>query len=490
MVKKDKSFLARLGKLLRRPGFWTITLLFALLTFLHYSAAYGYFASFGNLMSEIGLTRHAMERILFLIPIVWSGFLFGIKGTIISSLAALACMLPRAILISEYQADALFETVAVTIVGGFISGLSSFSLRLLNREREYVSELEEAHQELARSEQRYRSLFENAHDAILLQDLNGEILAANEASAKLTGYDLDSLVGMSVTQFLPEQALKIARETRRKLLQSESIDNVYDQQMVRKDGVELFLRLSVNLITDDGKPVAFQLIARDVTEEKRMQENMQFYLQEATEAQEEERKRISRELHDETIQELVVLSQKLDILSVESTSMSEEDRQRLEKLQQDTGNIMKGVRRLSQDLRPAALDRLGLIPALEWLLTDTEEYSGLKTSITVTGEKRRLPERTELVLFRITQEAIRNTWRHSKASRVDLEIAFTNSKVSISVRDDGEGFIPPKSMGDLAKNGKLGLAGMHERARLIGAKMAVHSEPGKGTEITVEIENQ
>jgi len=228
----------------------------------------------------------------------------------------------------------------------------------------------------------------------------------------------------------------------------------------------------VNLIIDSGNPVAFQLIARDVTEEKRMQDNLQFYLREATEAQEEERKRISRELHDETIQELVVLSQKLDMLSVESKSMSEEDRQRLEKLQQDTGNIMKGVRRLSQDLRPAALDRLGLIPALD-----------------VTGEKRRLPERNELVLFRITQEAIRNTWRHSRASRADIKIVFTNEKIRISVSDDGEGFVPPKSMGDLAKDGKLGLAGMHERARLIGGKMGVHSQPGKGTEIIVEIEN-
>lgn len=490
MGKKDKPFLGRLGELLRRPGFWTIILLFVIFTIPHYSEAYGYPAGLGTLMSAIGLTRHAMERILFLVPIVWSGFLFGTKGTIISSLAALACMLPRAILISEYQADALFETAAVTIVGGFVSGLSAFSLRLLNRERDYVSELEEAHQELTRSEQRYRSLFENAHDAILLQDLNGNILAANEASARLTGYDLDSLVGMNVIQFLPEQALKIARETRKKLMNGEMIDSVYDQQMVRKDGIELFLRLSVNLISDNGKPVAFQLIARNVTDEKRMQENMQFYLQEATEAQEEERKRISRELHDETIQELVVLSQKLDMLSVESKSMSEEDRQRLDKLQQDTGSIMKGVRRLSQDLRPAALDRLGLIPALEWLLADTEEYSRLKTGISVTGERRRLPERTELVLFRIAQEAIRNTWRHAKASRVDLKIVFTNVKVSISVSDDGEGFIPPKSMGDLAKEGKLGLAGMHERARLIGGKMGVRSEPGKGTEIVIEIENQ
>ena len=487
MVKKDKSFLAWSGEVLRRPGFWIIVILFIIFTIPHYSEAFGYPAGLGTLTSAIGLTRHAMERILFLIPIVWSGFLFGPKGTIVSSIIALACMLPRAMLISEYRADALFETAAVSIIGGFVSGLSAFSLRLLNREREYVSELEEAHQELTRSEQRYRSLFENAHDAILLQDLNGTILAANEASAKLTGYELDNLIGMNVTQFLPEQALKTARETRKKLLNDESVDSTYDQQMVRKDGVELYLRLSVNLITDKGKPVAFQLIARDVTDEKRMQDNLQFYLQEATEAQEEERKRISRELHDETIQELVVLSQKLDMLSVESQSMSEGDRQRLEKLQQDTGNIMKGVRRLSQDLRPAALDRLGLIPALEWLLTDTEEYSGLKTGITVIGEKRRLPERIELVLFRITQEAIRNTWRHANASRVDLKVVFTSEKVSISVSDDGEGFVPPKSMGDLAKDGKLGLAGMHERARLIDGSLTVESNPGKGTTIVVQV---
>ncbi len=487
MVKKEQLYIIRLGKLLRRPAFWSIILLFALFTVPHYSEPYGYPAGLGTLMSAIGLTRHAFERILFLIPIIWSGFIFGIKGTVISSIVALACMLPRALLISEYRADALFETAAITIIGGFVSGLSLFSIRLLNRERQYVSELEEAHQDLARSEQRYRGLFENAHDAILLQDLDGNILAANEASAKLTGYELGSLIGMNVKQFIPEEALEVARETKRKLLNGESIDSVYDQTMVRKDGVELLLRQSVNLIADNGKPVAFQLIARDITDEKRMQDNLQFYLQEATEAQEEERKRISRELHDETIQELVVLSQKLDMLSVESKTMSEEDRRRLEKLQQDTGNIMKGVRRLSQDLRPAALDRLGLIPALEWLLADTEEYSGLKTSISVAGEKRRLPERTELVLFRITQEAIRNTWRHSEATRVDLRIVFTSENVSISVSDDGVGFVPPKSMGDLAKDGKLGLAGMHERARLVGGTLTVESNPGKGTSIIVQV---
>ncbi|MFC2010147.1 PAS domain S-box protein [Chloroflexota bacterium] len=438
-------------------------------------------------MSGLGLTRHAMERILFLIPVVWSGFLFGIKGTIIASLVALGCMLPRAILISEYPVDALFETGAITLVGGFVSGLSAFSLRLLGRERQYLYELENAHQELAISEQRYRKLFENAHDAIWLQDMDGCILAANEASARLTGYDLESLKGMNVSEFLPEAALEIARNVRQKLLRGDSIENTYDQQMTRKDGTEAFLRLSTSLVIDNGQPVAFQNIARDVTEEKKLQENLQFYLKEATEAQEEERKRISRELHDETIQELVVLSQQLDILASKSKTLSEEDRRNIEKLQQDTGNIMREVRRLSQDLRPAALDRLGLLPALEWLTSDVKEYSGIEIKITTVGEMRRLSEQEELVLFRITQEAIRNSWRHSKATSVKITVEFGTDKVRITVSDNGQGFTPPKSIGDLAKEGKLGLAGMKERARLIGGIMTVRSQPGKGTDITVEV---
>ncbi|MFC1949957.1 sensor histidine kinase, partial [Chloroflexota bacterium] len=190
-------------------------------------------------------------------------------------------------------------------------------------------------------------------------------------------------------------------------------------------------------------------------------------------------------LHDETIQELVVLSQQLDILASKSKTLSEEDRRNLEK--QDTGNIMRGVRRLSQDLRPAALDRLGLLPALEWLASDVKEYSGIEIKITTVGEMRRLSEQEELVLFRITQEALRNSWRHSKATSVEITVEFGTDKVRITVSDNGQGFTPPKSMGDLAKEGKLGLAGMKERARLIGGIMTVRSQPGKGTDITVEV---
>ena len=490
MQQTGTSVFRRFRHLLARPQFWIIVLLFIVFTIPHYSEAFGYPISLGDLMSGIGMTRHAMERILFLVPVVLSGFLFGFRGALISSLTALACMLPRALLISEYPADAIFETAAVSIVGFFISGMSAFSLRLLNRERQYLTELENAHHELSISEERYRKLFENAHDAIWLQDMEGNILTANEAAAKVTGCTLEELIGMNVKLFLPEASLEIARDVRYKLLHGELIEDSYDQQFIRNDGNEVFLRLSTSLVTENGIPVSFQHIARDVTEEKRMQENLKFYLQEATEAQEEERKRISRELHDDTIQALVVLSQQLDILSSKSKDLSDKDREDVENLYHDTVEIIRGVRRLSQDLRPAALDRLGLLPALEWLVSEVREYAGIDVEIKTVGEVRRLSEHEELILFRITQEALRNAWRHAEASKVAIHVEFTSRTVRIVIHDNGKGFKPPKSMGDLAKEGKLGLAGMQERARLIGGEMQVKSRPGRGTDISVELKTR
>lgn len=487
MSDAHQATISKLMVVIRKPGFWIILVLFALITLAHYEETLEHPAFLTHLTGNLGLDRHAFERILFLIPIVWSGFLFGIKGSIITSLVALACMLPRAIVISQYPQDAIFETCAVFIVGGCVSGLLAFSVRLLGRERQYLNELQVTHQELARSEERYRELFENAHDAIWVQDMNGNILATNEAGARLTGYDKASLINMNVTDFLSEEGLELAREVRQKLLHREDIGGSYEQKLFRKGGTEAFLKLSTSLVLSGGQPVGFQHIARDITEEKRMQENLGFYLQQTTKAQEEERKRISRELHDDTIQALVVLSRQLDILVSSSKNLSEDDRHHLEELIQRTSELIQGVRRLSQDLRPAALDRLGLLPALEWLVSDVEKYSGIETKIKVIGNKRRFTEEIELVLFRITQEALRNVWRHSQATKADITIEFGLSDVKIVISDNGKGFSTPRSIGDLAKVGKLGLAGMLERARLIGGTLTVESQPGKGTTVNVEV---
>jgi len=192
-----------------------------------------------------------------------------------------------------------------------------------------------------------------------------------------------------------------------------------------------------------------------------MQENLRFYLQQVTRAQEEERKRISHELHDEAVQALVVLSRQLDAFISRTKGLSEDNSLLLEGLRQQIDDLMRGVRRLSQDLRPAALDSLGLLPALEWLASDVAQYSGIATKVNVLGTQRRLPEEIELVLFRITQEALRNVWRHSKATQAEVVVEFDDRETRITVSDNGKGFNLPETIGDLARDGKLGLAGMH-----------------------------
>jgi PAS domain S-box-containing protein len=473
----------RVTRVVRRPGFWFILALLVLLTLLHYGEVFKYPGFFLNMMSALGLDRHAVERILYLAPVVWAGFLFGWRGAFVTSMVVLVCMLPRAIFVSEHPRDALIESSAVFIIGNVLA----ISFNSLRREREHRIQLEIAQQELRASEERYRQLFENAHDAIWLHDLEGNIIAVNRAAEKLTGYSEEELCKMNVKKFLAEDSLDLAHQIRSKILNNESVEQPYEQRLFRRDGSEAFIQLATSLILSDGKPVAFQHIARDVTEQKRMDENLRFYLQEATRAQEEERKRISHELHDDTIQALVVLSRQLDALSSDER-MSPEDRRRLEELWQKTDDIVKGVRRLSQDLRPAALDRLGLLPALEWLASNVTEYSGIATRVNVVGEEHHpTKEEVTVALFRIVQEALRNVWRHSAATSAEITIEFDTARTRITVTDNGRGFEPPEKLGDMAKIGKLGLAGMQERAQLVGGRLIIESQPGQGSSITVEV---
>jgi len=477
------SLIAGLIGVIRRPQSWLILALLILISLPHYDEAFKQPGFITQALTDFGLTRHALERILYLAPIVWAGFLFGWRGAIVTSFAALACMLPRAIFISPNSLDAIMETGAVFIFGNVLA-ITSESLR---RERHRRFQLEETRHELEASEQRYRALFENAHDAIWVQDMEGKIVAANQATVRLTGYDVETLVHMDVKAFLSEEGLELARVIRHKLLRGETLEGPYDQRIIREDGTEVFLRLSSSLVSGENEPAVIQHIARDVTEERQMHENLRFYLQQVTRAQEEERKRISLELHDETIQALVVLSRQLDELASGSDGLPESGRQRLEKLRQDTNDIMQGVRRLSQDLRPATLDRLGLVAAAEWLATDVSGYSGIATRVSVIGSERRLNEEVELVLFRVTQEALRNVWRHAEATEVEITVEFEDNKVRISVTDNGKGFNLPQRMGDLAKYGRLGLAGMEERAGLVGGTLTVQSQPGVGSTVSVEL---
>jgi len=339
------------------------------------------------------------------------------------------------------------------------------------------------------TEKHYRYLFENASDAMWVHDMRGNIMDINKACEKLTGYNREELIGMNIRDFLvSREYLDLAREIRRKLLAGEDITQPYEQRLLRKDGAVRMLNIATSPVILDGKVRGFQHVARDITEQRQMRENMDFYIRQITKAQEDERNRIARELHDEASPPILLLIQRLDaITSNPRPRLPEYFEGQLGELREQAVEALEGLRRCAQDLRPRILDDLGLLPALEWMAEDLEKNYGVDTHVEVKGNERRLPAEIELLLFRIAQGALSNIRRHADASRAWLTMEFGKDKIILAVSDNGKGFELPRRIGDLAVTGKLGLIGMQERARLAGGSLRIQSESGQGTRVVVEL---
>jgi len=341
--------------------------------------------------------------------------------------------------------------------------------------------------QLYKSARDYRNLFENAHDAIWFHDLDGKILGANKAAEDLTGYPMNEFIGSNVAEFMDENMLKLAREVRHKLLYGEPFSQPYEQQNLRKDGERRTFMLTSSLMTIDDKPVGFQHIGRDVTGERRMQKNLRFYLNQITRAQEEERKRIARELHDDTAQALFALSRLMDNFIRDNLDLSQQQKTVLHDIRQRLGVTLQGIRRFSQDLRPSIIDDLGLLPAVTWLVKQKSEESDISIELKINGKEQRLLPEVELILFRIVQEALNNMTKHAHATKAEVKIEFTGSHVTASIYDNGKGFELPETVGDLSHAGKLGLVGMQERVSLINGSLVIKSEKDRGTLVTVSV---
>ena len=202
-------------------------------------------------------------------------------------------------------------------------------------------------------------------------------------------------------------------------------------------------------------------------------------------AQEEERRRIARELHDETSQALTALAMGMETVTLGPSLSKEQLQEKLSGLKGLAVQTLDEVHNLIYDLRPSILDDLGLVAGLEWYAENRLQPLGLGVHVEVSGQERRLPSEVETTLFRIGQEAISNVARHAEASNVLLTIHFNENAVSLEVEDDGKGFAPAAES-SAAPNG-WGLMGMRERSALLKGELEIASEPGRGTSVAVRV---
>ncbi len=342
-------------------------------------------------------------------------------------------------------------------------------------------------QQLRISEERYRGLFENSSDAIFVCSNAARMISVNRACEQLTGYMQKELASTAIYELFSGVSQEKVRQLFSEKLERLTVGGTEEVRLTRKNGTEAFVELRISPLLRGDEVIGLQVIAQDVTEEKQLRQNMEYYIKQVTKAQEDERLRISRELHDDAAQVLATLSRGLDSLITGEKKLNKPVTERLEKLHEMADSALEGVRRFSQDLRPSILDDLGLVPALEWLITDLEKGYGMATKVGVTGSRRRLAPEIELTVFRIAQEILSNVRRHSRASAVEMTLDFGADALTLIISDNGQGFNIPPRISDLALSGKLGIIGMRERARLIGGTLIVQTEPGAGTTTTLRV---
>jgi signal transduction histidine kinase len=215
------------------------------------------------------------------------------------------------------------------------------------------------------------------------------------------------------------------------------------------------------------------------------QEGLRDYIGAITSAQEEERLRLAHELHDDAIQSVIALKQRVQL--AQKPVRNEASLQTLRELEALAEQTIENLRRMTRALRPIYLEDLGLATALEMLAGETSQSNPLDVDFRKSGAERRLPAEVELALYRIAQEGLNNVVHHASARSAHLWIDFDDKEVTLEVSDDGIGFAVPKIPTDFAPDGHFGLLGIRERAELIGARLEVESSPGRGTKLRVRL---
>lgn len=215
-------------------------------------------------------------------------------------------------------------------------------------------------------------------------------------------------------------------------------------------------------------------------EVERAQER-EVYLQQILVAQEEERRRIATEIHDETLQDMVALAYVADLMLQECPEAEERLKGRAVSIKENSLRMANELRRISSDLRPSTLDHLGLVPSLRWLAKKAEDEAKIPTRIVVLGEPVSLGRQAETAIFRIVQEALTNIRKHSGANEAWVTIEFKRSSLRLEIGDDGGGMVPKLRMNKLASEGHLGLLGIRERVTSLGGSLRMQSRSGSGT---------
>lgn len=354
-----------------------------------------------------------------------------------------------------------------------------------------VSERVRAQTLLTRSEARLRGILDSAMDAIVTIDETQHVVLFNAAAEAMFGCPQAEALGAPIASFIPERFRAAHGEHVRAFGDGASVARRMGGSRIvsglRRDGEEFPIDASISRVVD-GEHRFYTVILRDISERvrahealRRSQEELQELSATAHVAREQEKARIARELHDELGQALTMLQMDVAWCKARLPGEPPELAARLERMEQLLKTTVAATRRIAADLRPLMLDDLGLVPAVEWLVENFTQRTGVPCTLAIADPELELPGMHSNAVFRIVQEALTNAAKHARASRVEVSIGRDGDGVVVRVRDDGKGFSPA----DPRKPQSFGLVGLRERASLLRGEARIASGEGAGT--TVEV---
>lgn len=355
--------------------------------------------------------------------------------------------------------------------------------------------------ERVKAEDRFRKLLESAPDAMVIVNQAGEITLVNSQAERMFGYSRDELMGRPVELLVPaaQKGVHAAhREDYHAHPRARAMGLGLDLRGARKDGSEFPVEVSLSTIeTAEGMVVCAAV--RDTSDQKRLEqeladaarrrgEDLRDFAISVQRAQEDERRRIARELHDELGQRLTGLKLSLQVIEEDIPVGEKNPTSRLRRLGEEVDRMIVEVRRLSYNLRPAALDDFGLVAALQMLCKEFQKVHRVRTQFrTNEPEEARHGAHVDIAIYRIAQEALANVAKHAQATTVSVRLSRQDSAVAVVVEDNGSGFDVDAVREGRKQGSGLGLVSMMERSQLLGGTFRVQSNPRGGTKVEAEL---
>jgi PAS domain S-box-containing protein len=341
-----------------------------------------------------------------------------------------------------------------------------------------VTERNRAEEALRKSEHRYRTLVEATSEWIWSIDLEGRHTSSNPAIREILGYEPDELIGQSSFDLIhPDDRRDVEGWLPRAMAEKRGWTGVLIRWRHRDGSYRWLESNGIPLLDESGELAGYWGADRDVTERVRGEQERRRLLAELVRVQEEERRRIANEIHDDPVQAMTAVEMRLE--SLRRRIGEGEERRTLEQLSASVSSAIARLRRLLVELRPPRLDREGLAPAIRSLLDRLRAETGIDADLE-DRSIREIPPGTRTVVYRIAQEALTNVRKHADARSARVIVDERDGGILIRVRDDGRGFEPDRGA---EEPGHLGLVSMRERAELAGGRFRVTSTLGAGTTV-------